>query len=90
MPLRRWMAAGATLGAKLYVVGGFQENADGSIVGAVRSTSVYHPATDTWTNKAPMPTARSRIATSRVVVNGKARLEVVGGPGPGNNLAFVP
>lgn len=56
----------------------------------MRTTTVYDPAIDSWTNKAPMPTARSRIAASRVVVNGKARLEVVGGPGPGNNLAFIP
>ena len=90
MPLRRWMAAGATLGAKLYVIGGFQENTDGSIVSAVRTTSVYDPATNSWTNKAPMPSARSGIAASRVVVNGKARLEVVGGAAPGNNLAFIP
>jgi N-acetylneuraminic acid mutarotase len=90
MPLRRWMAAGATLGAKLYVIGGFQENADGSIVSGVRTTSVYDPATNSWTNKAPMPTARSGIAASRVVVNGKARLEVVGGARPGNNLAYIP
>ena len=90
MPLRRWMAAGATLGAKLYVIGGFQENTDGSIVSAVRTTSVYDPATNSWTNKAPMPSARFGIAASRVVVNGKARLEVVGGAAPGNNLAFLP
>jgi N-acetylneuraminic acid mutarotase len=69
--------AGATLGAKLYAFG--------------TGTFVYDPSTNAWTRLTSMPSDRpSRMAASRVVLNGKARIEVVGGPRPGNNLAFVP
>jgi hypothetical protein len=37
-----------------------------------------------------MPTLRLGIAATRVVLNGKARIEVVGGPKPGNNLQYLP
>jgi N-acetylneuraminic acid mutarotase len=90
MPRRRWMGAGATVGAKLYVIGGYQENADGTIVSGVRTTSVYDPATNSWTTRAPLPTAGSDFAASRVVLSGKARIELVGGSRPGNNLAYIP
>jgi len=68
--------AGATLGAKLYVFGS--------------TTNVYDPATNAWTTLAPPPSPRSRTSATRVVLNGKARIEVVGGASPGNNLAFIP
>jgi N-acetylneuraminic acid mutarotase len=89
MPRRRWLGAGVALGGKLYVIGGYTENPDGSIK-AVRTTSVYDAATDTWATKAPMPTARAHFAASRVVLNGQPRIEVVGGLRPGNNLAYIP
>jgi hypothetical protein len=71
------------------VIGGLQRNADGTIT-QVRTTSVYDPATNAWTNRAPMPTMRSRFSASRVVLNGMARIEVVGGSRPGNNLQYMP
>lgn len=90
MPLRRWLGAGVHLSGKLYVIGGFQENADGSITAGVRTTSVYDPSTNSWTTKAPLPNARADIAARRVVLNGQARIELVGGSPPGNNLAYIP
>jgi N-acetylneuraminic acid mutarotase len=66
----------ATLGAKLYVFGS--------------ATHVYDPTTNVWTTLAAPPTGTFGRAATRVALNGKARIEVVGGPRPGNNLAFIP
>ncbi len=71
------------------MIGGYRRNVDGTIT-EVRTTSVYDPATNTWTNKAPMPIASASLAASRVVLNGKPRIEVVGGNRPGNNVAYIP
>lgn len=90
MPTRRWLGAGAVAGGKLYVLGGSRENADGSITFGTKANSVYNPATDTWTNKAPMPSERSQVAASTVVVNGQPRIHVIGGARPGNNIAYLP
>ena len=84
MPSARSQAGGTALNAKLYVIGGVRGNM------LTRATSVYDPATNTWSNKAPLPSARFGMAASRVVLNGQARIEVVGGARPGNNLAYVP
>ena len=89
LPRRRWRAVGVAFKAKLYVIGGYQRNADGS-TSIVRTTSVYDPATNSWTTKAPLPTARADIGGSVVWLNGQARLEVVGGTRPGNNLQYIP
>jgi N-acetylneuraminic acid mutarotase len=89
MPRARWLGAGAVVGGKLYVIGGYQRDPDRTIR-VVRTTSVYDPTTDTWTTKAPMPTARANMAASRVVLNRQARIEVVGGSRPGNNLQYMP
>ena len=51
---------------------------------------MYDPATNLWTTRARMPTGRAAGAASRVVVNGQARIEVVGGSRPGNNVQFIP
>ena len=85
----RGRAAGATLGGRLYVIGGFRLEPDGTTT-IVRTTSVYDPSTNTWTNKAPLPSARVGIAGSRVMLDGKGRIEVVGGSRPGNNLQYIP
>jgi N-acetylneuraminic acid mutarotase len=81
----RYAAAGATLGGKLYIMGGIE--LDGFT--EARTVNVYNPATDSWTRVAPMPTARSAHSAERVLLNGKPRIEVVGGPKP-NNLQFTP
>jgi N-acetylneuraminic acid mutarotase len=88
-PQYRYEAAAAVVHAKLYVTGGRGINAAGEWE-TWRTTSVYHPLTDTWTTAAPLPTARSGIAATRVFLNGRPRLEVVGGGLPGNNLQYIP
>ena len=47
-------------------------------------------ATDAWTRRAPLPTPRSGIAASTVLLDGKPRIEVVGGIAPGNNVQYIP
>ncbi len=66
--------AGAVIGGKFYLVGGWDElgSASTNITGTL---DVYDPATDTWTTKAPMPTARQLLAAG--VIGGK--LYAVGG-----------
>jgi hypothetical protein len=66
------------------MIGGYQG------VTAVRTTSVYDPATNDWTNKAPLPTARAWGAAARVVVGGQIGIELVAGARPGNNLQYRP
>ncbi|HEX3273806.1 MAG TPA: hypothetical protein VHR43_03035 [Gemmatimonadales bacterium] len=86
-PIPRVIRSGSafvTLGAKLYMIGGYQG------VTAVRTTSVYDPATNAWTNKAPLPTARAWGAAARVVVGGQIGIELVAGARPGNNLQYRP
>ena len=85
----RIMAASATVAAKLYVIGGNGTLSDGSS-GTLRTVSIYDPATDSWTNKAPLPEPRFNLSASRVLVNGRARIQLVGGPRPGNNLQYTP
>jgi len=56
---------------KIYAIGGFiraTTTTDGSEPPS-SAVEEYDPATDTWTEKAPMPTARSALSTS--VVDGK-------------------
>ena len=89
MPKVRWDAAGATAAGRLHIIGGYGEQPDGRTA-VYRTHFVYDPATDTWTTRAPLPTARTRISASRVVVAGKPRIEVVGGSRPGNNLQYIP
>lgn len=83
MPTTRSMTAAAEINGVIYVVGG-------QYVGAHNGTAVrlsdlvyltdneaYDPATDTWSKKAPMPTARMARGTNNAVVDGK--LYVIGG-----------
>lgn len=86
MPRERWDAAGIALGGKLYIIGGFVFAPDSS-VRSVRTSTIYDPATDTWTRKAPLPEALGFTAGSRVVVNGVPRLEVVS---QHSNLQYIP
>ena len=88
LPGRRWNGAGVALAGKLYILGGFEQ--DGDDFRLVRKTSVYDPATNTWSNKAVMPTHRRHFSASRVVVDGQARIDAVGGVRPGNNLQYTP
>jgi N-acetylneuraminic acid mutarotase len=85
------------LGDKLYLVGGVVFLLDDTY--RPFPTSVYDPATQTWTHKAAMPVAQPTLAATRVVVDGEARIEVLSGeplPGPGRrepvhrNWQYIP
>jgi N-acetylneuraminic acid mutarotase len=78
------------LDGKLSVMGGRRYNAAQDAFETLDITIVYDPATDAWTRRAPMPSPRADIAASQVRLNGQARIEVVGGSVPGNNLQYVP
>ena len=52
------LGAGAFIGGKFYVVGGFHG------FQPVADLDVYNPATDTWTTRAPIPTAGRAIGTT--------------------------
>ena len=82
--LRRPGAGSAVLGSKLYVMGGVRFNGVGQDI--LDITIVYDPVTDTSTRRASMPSPRYGIGASRVSLNGKPRIEVVGGTAPENNL----
>jgi N-acetylneuraminic acid mutarotase len=86
----RFGAASAVLGGKLYAIGGRRINATGEAWDTLAVTVRYDPTTGAWTRRADLPSPRTGIAASRVYVDGKARIEVVGGRGTSNNLQYVP
>jgi N-acetylneuraminic acid mutarotase len=88
MPQACYAGAGVAWGSRLYVMGGFQGMMGGGMMG--RTTSVYNSSTNGWGTMTPMPTARGRIAGSQIMLNGMARLQVIGGSRPGNNLQYIP
>ena len=59
MPTVRTITATVTYDGKIYVIGGARP--------IFRTVEVYDPATDTWTRKADMPTARWALAADVVV-----------------------
>jgi len=73
IPTSRAYGGAGVIDEKLYVVGGCI-NGDCRI-GLTDKLEVYDPVTDTWSTKAPIPTARFSMAVG--VINGK--LYVVGG-----------
>jgi N-acetylneuraminic acid mutarotase len=83
-------AASAVLGAKLYVIGGTRHNDATDALDTLAVTVRYDPTTGRWLRLADLPSPRTGIAASKVFVNGKARIEVVGGRGTSNNLQYVP
>jgi N-acetylneuraminic acid mutarotase len=88
--LSRPGAASAVLDGKLYVMGGARYNAKTDAMQTLDITIVYDPATDAWTPRARMPGPRYAVAASKVLLNGQARIEMVGGNVPGNNLQYIP
>jgi len=82
-------AATAVLGGKLYVMGGWRWTADGHAE-TLDLTSVFNPTTNLWSQRAPLPSPRDGIAGTTVMLNGTPRIEVIGGPAPGNNLQYIP
>jgi N-acetylneuraminic acid mutarotase len=87
-PNRQVFPAGAVQGGFLYVIGGYRLRPTDPLV--TGPTSIYHPLTDTWTTGAPLPTGWSGVAASKVFLDGRPRIEVVGGSRPGNNLQYIP
>jgi len=88
--LSRPGVATAVLGSKLYVIGGRRYNAALDAYETLDKTRVYDPTTDAWSSRASLPGPRSDISGTKVWLNGQARIEVVGGGAPGNNLQYVP
>ena len=86
--LARRSVATAVLGNKLYVMGGYRVR--NNLAEMLDITIVYDPVTDAWTRRASLPGPRWGLAASRVYLNGKPRIELVGGEAPGNNLQYVP
>jgi hypothetical protein len=80
---------GAALGGKLYLIGGGTLLPDGTWK-EFRTTSAYDPTTDTWMDKAPMPTLRPGVSFIRVVLGGQARIELVGGTRPATTWPISP
>ena len=89
MPEERYRGAAAVVGTKLYVFGGVMQT-EGGHEEMVATTHVYNAATDTWAERAPMPSPRLGIGANRVTINGQARIQVTGFASPGNNLRFIP
>ena len=76
MGTRRDNAGSAVLDGKLYVFGGDTRNSDGSYVDRTLDTvEMYDPGTDSWTDRAPMPTGRQSVIVG--TLNGRA--QVMGG-----------
>ena len=91
LPIARQHAAAAVLAGKLYIMGGYEVAPWPDFTETlVRKTTVYTPSTNSWTQKALMPTTRFDITASRIVVNGQSRIAAVGGARPGNHVQYVP
>ena len=77
MPTARISASASTVNGKIYVIGGAPGESE--LYRGLSTVEEYDPATDTWTPKADMPTARTYLSTS--VVNG--RVYAIGGQDDG-------
>lgn len=74
MPTARAAATAAVVGDKIYVIGGYYDNASGAPVRTPK-VEVYSPDSDTWTTTTPMKAGRSWAASAVVGDN----IYVVGG-----------
>ncbi|MFC1715844.1 Kelch repeat-containing protein, partial [Candidatus Poribacteria bacterium] len=87
MPTKRAGLSTSVVNGKLYAIGGSTDDREDLVDQKLFATvEEYDPATDTWTAKADMPTARTGLSTS--VVNGKI-YAIGGGKLEGDvNVAF--
>ena len=82
----RYSAGGDAVKGRLYVVGGNMLKPD-STWGTSRATSEYDPVTNVWRARAQIPELflgrlfYTRVSGTRVVVDGQARLAILGGHG---------
>jgi N-acetylneuraminic acid mutarotase len=90
--LAREGVATAVLGNKLYVMGGERLDTVRYVFEQLDVTIVYDPVTNLWTRRASMPSPRVNMAGATVLLNGKPRIEVLGGFGGGSsdNLQYIP
>ena len=75
LPAARGDCAAAGLNGKVYVAGGYDSATFDHGVGFKNNLYVYDPATDTWTEKAPMNYARGDL---QLVVKGDSLLAIGG------------
>jgi len=79
----------AIMQAHLYVFGHYTAYRSGGT-----GIFIYEPLSDTWQSKPLLTTFsywdETRLAADRVFVNGKPRVEMIGGYRPGNNLQYIP
>jgi len=86
-----YFPTGTSADAKLYVFGGLgPRDPETGAVDTLRTTTIYDPATNAWTEGRSLPTSRSGAAATRIFVNGQVVIQVVGGSRPGNNLQYFP
>ena len=80
--------ATAIMQAHLYVFGRYTAYRSGGT-----GIFIYEPLSDTWNSK-PLLTTFSddaaQLVADRVFLNGKPRVEVIGGYRPGNNQQYIP
>jgi len=85
MPTARQGLSTSVVNGKIYAIGGFSSSSDSYIFVETFSTvEEYDPATDTWTSRSPMPTARGWHSAN--LVDGK--IYIIGGsegPSPDRN-----
>jgi N-acetylneuraminic acid mutarotase len=84
MPAKLHHAGAVAVGERLYVVGGFTKSLL-SVWHPVASLYVYHPASDTWVEGPPMPTARGALAVAEM----DGQIVAVGGHGESDNTGAV-
>jgi N-acetylneuraminic acid mutarotase len=65
----RFILSTSAVDGKIYAIGGLLRTTPSGPETPSSAVEAYDPATDTWTQKAPMPTPRVALSTS--VVNGK-------------------
>lgn len=84
LPIGLHHAGAAAVGGRLYVIGGFTQSFL-SVWSPVAYVYAYDPAADTWTERAPMPTARGALA----VAESGGKLFAIGGYDGKRNSAAV-
>jgi N-acetylneuraminic acid mutarotase len=75
MPTARCTFSTGVVNERIYAIGGAKGRTDALRSVPLQIVEEYHPATDTWTRKADMPTARNALCVS--VVDG--RIFAIGG-----------